>query len=384
MRYNRLLKVIAAIKQRALSNMKSQIPFAKFLTAAILVTGIAAGAPDVWAQDKSLESLVSKLNRLERDIQTLNRSVYKGGTPPKSAVSQPKLVTPQPVATPASSKAYIIRLEERLSQLEGELQNTTNTIESMNHNVDQMKSRLDQLVVDIDFRLTRLEGAAVRPGTPGQVQAPLGPPTVSSVPRAAGVQQIGPTTGGPVVTSGAPSTLGKISETDLSSVQRDARNLPPGQAPQATQAAVQPQPQPQPVIVKKSVLPEGTPTSQYKFAFSILRKADYDNAELALLEFIEKHPDDKLTPNARYWLGKTYYVRTNYRDAAEAFLRGFQQAPKGPKAPDTLLMLGVSLANLKKKSDACATFTKLGQDYPDASANIKKQLKREIGRTGCK
>ncbi|MDP6259764.1 MAG: tetratricopeptide repeat protein, partial [Rhodospirillales bacterium] len=76
--------------------------------------------------------------------------------------------------------------------------------------------------------------------------------------------------------------------------------------------------------------------------------------------------------------------RANYRDAAEAFLRGFQQAPKGPKAPDTLLMLGKSLANLKKQSDACATFSKLTQDYPDASANIKKQLKRESGRTGCK
>jgi tol-pal system protein YbgF len=382
MRYNRLLKVIADINQRALSKMKRYFPFARFVMAAFLVAGIVTNAAGVQAQDKNIDALVSKLDRLERDIQTLNRQVYKGGTPPKSAVSAPKLVTSQPAATPASSKAYIIRLEERLSQLEGELQNTTNTIESMNHNVDQMKSRLDKLVVDIDFRLTRLEGGAVRPGAPGQVQAPLGPPTVSGVPRTAGVQQIGPTTGGPVVTSGAPSTLGKISETDLSSVQRDAKTLQQGQAPQATQAAVQPQAQP--AIVKKSILPEGTPTSQYKFAFSILRKADYDNAELALREFIEKHPEDKLTPNARYWLGKTYYVRTNYRDAAEAFLRGFQQAPKGPKAPDTLLMLGVSLANLKKKSDACATFSKLGQDYPDASANIKKQLKREIGRTGCK
>tara|TARA_B100000315_G_scaffold237285_2_gene253929 strand:- start:5358 stop:6443 length:1086 start_codon:yes stop_codon:yes gene_type:complete len=357
------------------------IPNFRLVTAAIMIAVFTAGASDVQAQDKSLEGLVAKLNRLERDIQTLNRQVYKGGTPPKSVSSGAKPGTPQPAATPASSKAYIIRLEERLAQLEGELQNTTNTIESMNHNMDQMKARLDKLVVDIDFRLTRLESGAVRPGQAGaggQLQRPLGPPTVSAVPRAAGVQQIGPTTGGPVVTSGKPSTLGKISETDLSSVQRDAKTLQQGQT---TQAAL---PQQQPAPVKKSILPEGTPNSQYKFAFSILRKADYDNAELALREFIEKHPQDKLTPNARYWLGKTHYVRTNYRDAAEAFLRGFQQAPKGPKAPDTLLMLGMSLANLKKQSDACATFSKLAQDYPDASANIKKQLKREIGRTGCK
>ena len=367
--------------------MKNYFPIGRIVTTVILTTGFIAGVLDVQAQDKSLGGLISKLNRLERDIQTLNRQVYKGGTPPKPVSSAPKLVISQPAAIPASSKAYIIRLEERLSQLEGELQNTTNAIESMNHNVDQMKARLDKLVVDIDFRLTRLESGAPRsglpgqPGAAGQLQRPFGPPTVSAVPRAPGVQQIGPTTGGPVVTSGKPSTLGKISETDLSSVQRDARNLQLGQAPQATQSATA---APPPAAVKKSVLPAGTPSSQYKFAFSILRKADYDNAKLALQEFIEKHPQDKLTPNARYWLGKTYYVRANYRDAAEAFLRGFQQAPKGPKAPDTLLMLGKSLANLKKQSDACATFSKLTQDYPDASANIKKQLKRESGRTGCK
>jgi tol-pal system protein YbgF len=361
--------------------MKMKRYFRNGLIALVAMTlvGVSSDINDARAQDQNIEGLVTKLNRLERDIQTLNRQVYKGGTPPKSSASTAKSTAVQSVGA-GGNKAYIIRLEERLTQLETELQNTTNTIESMNHNVDQMKSRLDKLVSDIDFRLTRLESGA-RPqagqlgGQPRQFQRPVGPPTVSSVPRAAGVQQIGPTTGGPVFSSssGKPATLGNISETDLSSVQRDAKNIGQSATTQPHQAAV-----------PKSILPAGTPTVQYRHAFSILRKTDYDQAELAFKEFIQKHPKDKLTPNARYWLGKTFYVRANYRDAAAAFLRAYQQAPNGAKAPNTLLTLGMSLSNLKKKSDACATFDKLAKDYPDASANIKKQLKRERVRTGCK
>ena len=326
---------------------------------------LAANTMDVAAQDQNLDGLVKKMNRLERDIQTLNRQVYKGGTPPKSS----KAVSAPARPGPSAGNAYIIRLEERLAQLEGELQNSTNTIEGMNHNVDEMKARLDKLVSDIDFRLSRLEAGGARPMGAGNV--PAGSPTVSSVPRPAGVQQIGPSTGGPIVTSGKPGTLGSISETDLSAVQRSAKNVP--------QAGSAPAP-----AVQQSILPKGTPTAQYKHAFSILRKTDYGKAELAFKEFIKLNPKDQLTPNARYWLGESFYVRANYQDAAEAFFRGFQQAPKGTKAPDTLLKLGMSLSNLKKTQDACATFSKLAKDYPNASANIKKHLKRERGRTGCK
>lgn len=351
--------------------MKKYVKFVRAVLSVIVVagvvTGISFGISGASAQEQSLEGLVFKLNRLERDIQTLNRQVYKGATPPKSSIQG---TASKGAIVPSGGSAYV-RLEERLSQLESELQNTTNVLESMNHGLDVMTGRLDKLVSDIDFRLSRLEGGAVQSGS-----VPVGPPSLSAVPKIPGVQQIGPSTGGAVVSSlpGArqPGSLGQISETDLSATQREVKNAPQTGTVQA------------PAIAPQSILPKGTPTVQYKHAFSILRKTDYDTAELAFKEFIQKHPKDKLTPNARYWLGKTYYVRNNYRDAAEAFFRGYQQAPKGQKAPDTLLMLGMSLTQLKKKSDACATFSKLAKDYPNASSNIKKQLKRERGRSGCK
>ena len=58
--------------------------------------------------------------------------------------------------------------------------------------------------------------------------------------------------------------------------------------------------------------------------------------------------------------------------------------PTGGKAPDTLLKLGMSLANLEKMREACAAFAKLKTDFPEAPAAIQRTLIRESGRSGCK
>ena len=115
----------------------------------------------------------------------------------------------------------------------------------------------------------------------------------------------------------------------------------------------------------------------------LLRQANYDKAELALQEFVKLHPKEALASNARYWLGETFYVRAAYVQAAEVFLEGFQADPKGPKAPDSLLKLGMSLGGLDKKREACAAFDKLLKDFPDAPAGVKNTVTREKQKNGC-
>ena len=122
---------------------------------------------------------------------------------------------------------------------------------------------------------------------------------------------------------------------------------------------------------------------QYAYAFGLLRQANYDRAELALQEFVRLHPKESLASNARYWLGETYYVRAAYVQAAEIFLEGYQADPKGPKAPDSLLKPGMSLAGLDKKREACAAFEKLTKDFPDAAAGVKNTVNREKQKNGC-
>ncbi len=147
---------------------------------------------------------------------------------------------------------------------------------------------------------------------------------------------------------------------------------------------VQAAPAPVPVAANVPiVLPQGTPKEQYNYAFGLLRQANYDKAELALQEFVKLHPKEDLVGNARYWLGETFYVRAAYVQAAEVFLEGYQADPKGPKAPDSLLKLGMSLAGLDKKREACAAFDKLTKDFPKVSAGIRNTVKREKQKSSC-
>ncbi|BBK40139.1 hypothetical protein STVA_01590 [Allostella vacuolata] len=114
----------------------------------------------------------------------------------------------------------------------------------------------------------------------------------------------------------------------------------------------------------------------------MLARADYEGAERSLKTFLRQHPNDGLAGNAQYWLGETYYVRQDYQNAAIAFGEGFQRYPKSSKAPDNLLKLGMSLALINKKPEACGALGRLDQ-MSDAPANIKDRARRERQRLGC-
>ena len=132
-------------------------------------------------------------------------------------------------------------------------------------------------------------------------------------------------------------------------------------------------------------LPPGTPQSQYEYALSLmLKQKDFAKAESALSAFIDRYPKNKLTVNAHYWLGETYFVRKNYQDAAVAFAEGFQKFPKSNQAPDNLLKLGMSLDRLQKRKEACTEYSRLQATFPKAGARIKARVQREQRRAKCR
>ncbi|MDZ7712244.1 MAG: tol-pal system protein YbgF [Rhodovibrio sp.] len=130
-------------------------------------------------------------------------------------------------------------------------------------------------------------------------------------------------------------------------------------------------------------MPDGPPQAQYDYAFGLLRQADYAEAEQALSKFLDKHPEHELAGNAKYWLGETFYVRGNYERAAVTFAEGFQTYPESQKAPDNLLKLGMSLAQIDRTEDACGIFAELQSRYPDAKNNILQRAEREQSRLNC-
>jgi len=306
---------------------------------------LAGGA--LAQQTDDLRPLLDRLDRLERDMNLLQRQVYRGAGPDNAGL------TPTPAA---GGPQGTLNYEVRISQLEDQMRQLTGQIEEINYNLDQMKRRLDTLSSDVDQRLTALEHGNTAPGQPPLVGAapPAGQPPRSLAggpPPGAGAN--------PGQPAGQPGVLGQL--------------------PVGTQQAAAPAT----AAGAAGTLPSGSPQDQYNYAFGLLRQANYPAAEQALRSFIQRYPNDPLAGNAQYWLGETYYVRKDYSNAAAVFAEGYQKYPKGGKAADNLLKLGMALGQLGQKADACRAFARLDRDFPTAPATIKDRAGEEKKQLGC-
>ena len=121
----------------------------------------------------------------------------------------------------------------------------------------------------------------------------------------------------------------------------------------------------------------------YDQAFSSMQKKNYKNAQEEFEAFLFLYPKDKLAGNAQYWLGESFFARSMYSKAAVAFAEGFQNYRDSQKAPDNLFKLGVTMAKLKKKDEACIAFKNFEKEYPKVSDSMKKRLETEIQKLSC-
>jgi len=127
----------------------------------------------------------------------------------------------------------------------------------------------------------------------------------------------------------------------------------------------------------------GAADQVYNDAFKKLQDGDYAGAETGFKAFVQRYPKHALAGNAQYWLGETFYARRDYQNAMTAFAEGYKAYKASPKGPDNLLKLGVTLANLSRKTDACAIFARFAQDYPRATDLQKRRIDQERQKNGC-
>jgi tol-pal system protein YbgF len=332
-------------------------------------------APAAAQQD--LRPLLERIQRMERDLSTLQQQV-NGGRPPPSGGGA--------MDTEATAAATV-----RLSQLESDLRATTGQFEEINFSVGQLRQRLDRLVSDVDFRLQELEKVA-------SGRAPATPPAGAAAPVAeagSGAGAAAPTAEGRgevrADAGAAPQALGAPPR-NLGAIPATAADRPP---PAGAGAAPPPPVPPQAAALGAGALPPpsgpapnvrlppGAPKDQYDYAFDLLKRAEYAEAEQALRQFVNAYPHDPLAGNAQYWLAETYYVRNNYSEAATQFLKGYQTYPQSPKAPDNLFKLGLTLTILGKVQEACSAFQRFDKEYPAAPGALKRRVGDERQRLGC-
>lgn len=277
-------------------------------------------------------------------------------------------------------------METRVSDLEAQMRSLNGRLEQSEWQNKQLQTRLDKLQMDVEMRLNLLE----RGGTVQAAVAPPGslstPTTVPPPPRRVMGAPISPNDDDTInrLARDGAQAVPDDSQTDVADPDKAVNGklgnlyMSGNRVTGADQMAVKP---PLPKPPADAVLDA---QGQYDQAFALLRGADYDGAETAFKSFISKNPKNKLVDNAKYWLGETYYARNQFDAAAVAFADAYQSAPKGSKAPDSLLKLGLSLSGLKKTDDACTTLGEVTKRYPTASTSVKNRSEQEMKKLRCK
>ncbi|WP_162937393.1 tol-pal system protein YbgF [Indioceanicola profundi] len=286
---------------------------------------IALLAPAAQAQSGDMRELLNRLNRLETEVQTLSREVYRGGgTRQGGGGSGGAQIAPSVAGD----------FEVRLQRLETDVRTMTGRYEEATFQIGQLREQLERLATDMEYRLTQLEQ-----GRGGAQAAPVG--------------------GGSAQQPASPSA------------EPTGEALPPMAAAPSGGAAA------------PADLPSGGPQQQYDYAFGLLRQQNYAAAHAAFQQFLTDNPGHQLSANAQYWLGETLYVRSMFKEAAVAFAEGYQSYPKSSKAPDNLLKLAMSLGAINQKEDACLALQQLAGEYKDAPTTIRRRAEQEKNRLRC-
>src|SRR5947207_8174668 len=117
------------------------------LLAAALGLALAAAPGASWGQDRSSQE---RLDRLERDLNMLQRQVYRGGSPPV-------------IGGDAAVGAQI-----RMDRLDAQMRDLTGHVEEFVNQLEQLRQRVEQINADLDLRI----GSSAAGNTPLAANAP--------------------------------------------------------------------------------------------------------------------------------------------------------------------------------------------------------------------
>ena len=129
-----------------------------------------------------------------------------------------------------------------------------------------------------------------------------------------------------------------------------------------------------------SVLPEGSPEEQYRFALSRALQNDLETAELAFAEFRNLHEDHERSADVLYWLGRVQFIQGQYEKSAMTFTEFNSEFQSDSRLPDAILMIAESVVNFATAEQACQIFADLPQllDQPPESFTTRlDELKQD-------
>jgi tol-pal system protein YbgF len=102
----------------------------------------------------------------------------------------------------------------------------------------------------------------------------------------------------------------------------------------------------------------------YERTLTRFKDGDLDGARQGFAEFLVQHPHSDLAPNARFWLGESFYGKKDYSRAIDAYDQVQLNHPASEKVPAALLKKGYAYLALKDRKKAASALKQVIDLYP--------------------
>ena len=261
-----------------------------------------------------------RIERLERQIDQLQRQVFPRGRPADTAGYSTE---------PAATQSSVLSLDQRLDAIERQMAEMLRQSEENGHLAQTVQSELTKIRAESDARLTVIEQKLAA----GVAAAPV--TTESSEPAAA-------------ATTTPPKPKPKPKPKEPEAASNEGTGGP--------------------------AMPEADPAeAAYTEGFKLWEAGNYDEAISSLRAFTSAYPKHRRVSFANNLVGRSLLDKGEARAAAQALLANYRGNPAGERAPDSLYYLGRALMKLGQPKQACNAFSELDAVY---GSKIRAELKK--------
>lgn len=282
------------------------------------------------AQRQAPATPEQRIDRLEKQVQQMQRQVFPKGRPADTAGFSDD---------PAASQSSVVNLDQRLDALEKQMADLVRQSEENGNRLRTLETGLGQMKSDQDQRISALEQKMAEAASAPPVQAPESTPpaTTPAKPKPAG---------------------GKATPPKTSPPKKTADNLPAEGGPLVAETAA-------------PATDEGE--DAYSQAFHLWESGQYDQAITQLKSFTAAYPKHRRVSYANNLIGRALLDKGDARSAAAALLSNYRNNPGGERAPDSLFYLGQALMKLGQPGQACKAYAELDAVY---GAKVRPDLKK--------
>lgn len=285
------------------------------------VGAVVALAPSSTIAQRQAPSPDQRLDRLERQVQQMQRQVYPKGRPADTAGFPDD---------PAATQASVMSLDQRLDALERQMQDLLRASEENGNRLRGIEASTTQMRGDYDQRLSameqRISAAATAAPVIGETSVAPAPPPTKSRPQP---PRAGATPAAAVVTPGDATA---------------------------------------------SVVPQSDPAEEaYSEGFRLWEAGQYDQAIKSLRAFTAAYPKHRRLSYANNLIGRSMLDKGDANGAAKVLLANYREHPEGERATDSLYYLGQALMKLGQPGQACKAYAELDAVY---GAKIRPDLKK--------